>query len=483
MSFIAAAATVLGTTGAVGIGTTMLAGGMMGAATGAVGNLIGGRGIFDNLGQNMLMGGATAGIASGIGSALGGQTQAAIDAAKAVPETTGNLASDMALKSANTIQQSGIDSMVDKATTAFNAPDSYAQFGDQGYNPADYRASLQSGQSPIDYGQMNPISETSGANSYSQPGIQNMLAQGMTPQQISAAALQDVTTNTGIPAAGMQTPGMQTKIGNFLVDNPTKAAGFASGLMSLKPNALTPAPVKPVSYYNATYEQPQFDPKTGLYSSGRFGPGTRSTVYGAQGGAIGYAEGDLVRPYPHTGDPIANTGGLGGRGEKPERSRNVYGDEESVYGDASGVGTFNDEGSIYSNSKVNKSTPAKQILAAGKAYAKAKKMRALLQDDDIEYAAQGGLMGTYAAGGKLLQGPGDGMSDSIPAVIGGPKPQRAALAQGEFVIPADVVSHLGNGSTDAGSKRLYAMMDRVRHARTGTKKQGRQINPAKFMPA
>jgi hypothetical protein len=99
--------------------------------------------------------------------------------------------------------------------------------------------------------------------------------------------------------------------------------------------------------------------------------------------------------------------------------------------------------------------------------------------------AQGGIasLGEYAAGGKLLQGPGDGMSDSIPAVIKGAKPQRAALAQGEFVVPADVVSHLGNGSTDAGAKRLYAMMDKVRQARTGTKKQGRQINPEKFMPA
>ena len=100
--------------------------------------------------------------------------------------------------------------------------------------------------------------------------------------------------------------------------------------------------------------------------------------------------------------------------------------------------------------------------------------------------ARGGIAslgGDYAAGGKLLQGPGDGMSDSIPAVIQGAKPQRAALAQGEFVVPADVVSHLGNGSTDAGAKRLYAMMDKVRHARTGNKKQGRQINPDKFMPA
>lgn len=102
-----------------------------------------------------------------------------------------------------------------------------------------------------------------------------------------------------------------------------------------------------------------------------------------------------------------------------------------------------------------------------------------------EKMAAGGiasLPNEYAAGGKLLQGPGDGMSDSIPAVIKGDRPQRAALAQGEFVIPADVVSHLGNGSTDAGSKRLYAMMDKIRHARTGNKAQGKQINPANFLP-
>ena len=89
----------------------------------------------------------------------------------------------------------------------------------------------------------------------------------------------------------------------------------------------------------------------------------------------------------------------------------------------------------------------------------------------------------YAAGGKLLRGPGDGMSDDIPAVIRGAKTQRAALADGEFVIPADVVSHLGNGSTEAGAKQLYKMMDKIRYARTGNPKQGKQINPKKFMPA
>jgi hypothetical protein len=57
------------------------------------------------------------------------------------------------------------------------------------------------------------------------------------------------------------------------------------------------------------------------------------------------------------------------------------------------------------------------------------------------------------------------------------------LSDGEFVIPADVVSHLGNGSSDAGAKRLYEMMDKIRMARTGTKKQGKEINPERYMPA
>lgn len=89
--------------------------------------------------------------------------------------------------------------------------------------------------------------------------------------------------------------------------------------------------------------------------------------------------------------------------------------------------------------------------------------------------------GLGMAKGGYLDGPGDGMSDSIPATIEGKQPAR--LADGEFVIPADVVSHLGNGSTKAGSQRLYGMLDKVRKARTGTKKQGKQIKPEKYMPA
>jgi hypothetical protein len=100
------------------------------------------------------------------------------------------------------------------------------------------------------------------------------------------------------------------------------------------------------------------------------------------------------------------------------------------------------------------------------------------QQDDF---AMGGSIGGYSDGGRMLKGPGDGMSDSIPATIGRKQPAR--LADGEFVVPADVVSHLGNGSTDAGAKRLYAMMDKVRTARTGKKKQAPAVKVDKYMPA
>jgi hypothetical protein len=103
---------------------------------------------------------------------------------------------------------------------------------------------------------------------------------------------------------------------------------------------------------------------------------------------------------------------------------------------------------------------------------------------DTEEAAKGGVMGAhlggYSDGGRMLKGPGDGMSDSIPATISGKQPAR--LADGEFVVPADVVSHLGNGSTDAGAKKLYGMMDNIRKARTGKKKQAPAVKASKYLP-
>jgi hypothetical protein len=115
----------------------------------------------------------------------------------------------------------------------------------------------------------------------------------------------------------------------------------------------------------------------------------------------------------------------------------------------------------------------------------------------VQLAADGGLMamarggmsqqfdlGGYSDGGRLLRGPGDGVSDSIPATIGNKRPAR--LADGEFVVPARIVSELGNGSTEAGARKLYAMMDRVQKARRGTVGKGKVAKNSrsdKYLPA
>lgn len=124
------------------------------------------------------------------------------------------------------------------------------------------------------------------------------------------------------------------------------------------------------------------------------------------------------------------------------------------------------------------STPVTSPAGGGTAAAASPRAASgVIADLPVPKYATGGLAGM--AQGRYLGGATDGMADKIPARIGGK--QEARLSHGEFVIPADVVSHLGNGNSEAGAKRLYAMMDKVRTARTGTKKQGKQINPDKFL--
>ena len=101
------------------------------------------------------------------------------------------------------------------------------------------------------------------------------------------------------------------------------------------------------------------------------------------------------------------------------------------------------------------------------------------QEQGVTTMSDGGIA-MLARGGRYLQGSSDGMADELRTSIDGNQP--AALSHGEFVIPADVVSHLGNGNSDAGAQKLYDMMARVRKARTGNEKQGKKINPDKFMP-
>jgi hypothetical protein len=151
-----------------------------------------------------------------------------------------------------------------------------------------------------------------------------------------------------------------------------------------------------------------------------------------------------------------------------------------------------DVGIFYDNDLTTKNLPAwNAAQAKNKQIAKRSNIKPTdlpktaiekLGGDFSDAGASGGIatLGSYSDGGRLLKGPGDGMSDNIPAQIG--KHQPARLADGEFVVPADVVSHLGNGSTDAGAKKLNSMMDKIRKARTGRKTQGKQVNANKFLP-
>lgn len=209
---------------------------------------------------------------------------------------------------------------------------------------------------------------------------------------------------------------------------------------NLSPNFSGAVPRQPQPYYRAT----------GLgYAAG-------GDVMMAQGGA--YSDEPL-------GDVETMAAGGALEMKRMGLGEGIYRDTDE---DTAGLGAY----------EAAKKRMEKQYAAAS---LKANKMPKSDMDrlGQIKVMAGGGL-GGYSDGGRMLKGPGDGMSDSIPATIGRKQPAR--LADGEFVVPADVVSHLGNGSTDAGAKQLYAMMDKIRKARTGKKKQAPAVKASKYLP-
>jgi hypothetical protein len=233
-----------------------------------------------------------------------------------------------------------------------------------------------------------------------------------------------------------------------------------------------PDMVKPeTSFYNTTYSPGTVNPKFGQpgesYFVGQgYGPGTRSKTYqepayvpppGSQPQPSGMLTPDYLANYMQ--QPSFNAA-EGGPVPMPVPSYPMSGITQPGYSQPLNFSRPTEVLQDY-EPKVDTAT-GQQIGMAG-----------------------GGLasLGTYSDGGQLLKGPGDGMSDDIPAMIEGEQPQKAALADGEFVVPADVVSGIGNGSTEAGSRRLYEMMDRVRMARTGREKQAPEIEAGKYLPA
>jgi hypothetical protein len=151
--------------------------------------------------------------------------------------------------------------------------------------------------------------------------------------------------------------------------------------------------------------------------------------------------------------------------------------------DGGGGGSTGYQGGIptlqYNRTQLNTNDPNRRPGSAGRNYFSPGTFTPAPQQ-----LAEGGLAGLAkpksGAEPRYLNGSTDGMADKLPAKIDGGEP--AQLSHGEFVIPADVVGHLGNGNSEAGAKRLYEMMDRIRHARTGNKEQGRRVDPNKFLP-
>jgi hypothetical protein len=289
-------------------------------------------------------------------------------------------------------------------------------------------------------------------------------------------------TNTAAEAlkAGIPAPVTMGNVGAGFSAGPSAIynampTGTMLGLGSTAVSALTPDAPKPPGmpeederYKGAPY---RYNLAPGFQGSTPTRPNPYYTPTG-----LGYAEGgDVMMAAGGTYDdePMGDVPGMASGGIAAYRSGGLKmgeGIARDTDTDTASLNAF--EAAKKRMSKINKAANMPKNYAA-----QMPQVRGL---GEIA-AAQGGSIGGYSDGGRMLKGPGDGMSDSIPATIG--KRQPARLADGEFVVPADVVSHLGNGSTDAGARKLYSMMDKVRTARTGKKKQAPAVKTDKYMPA
>ena len=406
------------------------AGGFMGlgaAGTGALaGGLTGGLQAYMG-GKNPIMGAIGGGLAGygvgGIGNSLAAAAPEMGYSASALPSGAGSAAIPQLANESYTAFAPNLSTTV---PLNVSGPAGLAEFAQPGFgvNTAGVTMPLEANLSPIEYASRNAKMGAGLGNVFDSPSNAFNFAKGNIGNIASVAA-----------------PMVMSSLGT---QNTLPVGTGSTG---------------PQNFANYAMKPMQYDPKTGKYSNPTYSPVNYSTSYNPN---MAYAAGGgSMQDIQANSQPVMPPNQMIG-GAAPNENQ-FYPGANIARGGASGA----------------PQSPAATDVVGG-------------YDQKLDQytgepvrMAGGGLasLDTYAAGGRLLQGPGDGMSDSIPAVIGGAKPQRAALAQGEFVVPADVVSHLGNGSTDAGSKRLYAMMDKVRHARTGNKKQGRQINPDQFMPA
>jgi len=206
--------------------------------------------------------------------------------------------------------------------------------------------------------------------------------------------------------------------------------------------------------------------------------GVRQQIDAPRRPAPGIMQVETREKDPETGDPIMKD--IKDPRRSGVRGRSYFTDMKYAKPDASRKTIPTEEEAREANRKEAEAVFASQNPDAENPYTlpPAQEENNMAMGGRVPKYAQGGIAGAHK--GYYLGGKTDGMADKIPARIDGK--QEARLSDGEFVIPADVVSHLGNGNSDAGAQQLHSMMDNVRQARTGNPEQGKQIDPQKFMP-
>ena len=472
--------TVLGVAGAaMGIPTPLLIGGI-GLATAAItGDL--GKGLMAGLGA--WSGAGLAGEISKVGAA-----QTALDASK-TGAAVGDVVQQAALPATNAAVNTNVGSalMGGNALNTANTTTGLANIGSAG---------TSTGGISGFFGGTNPV-----------VNVGTDVLQGRTAAEAAQIASKaspsflDPNAPANFKAGFNKITSSPGEAWQFTKDNPFTVAGAAYPFVNelLKPPTYKP-PEKEKNPFGLKYLSKDFKGSFPAQPSPAYQAQYRDYVTdpyvtGAAGGGLqtaNYARGDLVK-Y-----------GLGLLNQKQEQAPITATDPGAAYSPAYnslGIMPYEKDTEGMSSDQMAKSI-LKQAKTLGKLASKASVMMpdpadtavsSIQREAPAMSAKEGGLqgyalgglsmghLGGYSDGGRLLKGPGDGVSDSIPASIGAKQPAR--LAEGEFVIPARIVSELGNGSTDAGAKRLYAMMDRIKAKRAKTKNIAADSKVYKYLPA
>jgi hypothetical protein len=328
-------------------------------------------------------------------------------------------------------------------------------------------------------------------------GAQATQAAGYTPEIASGTPLSEVQ---GLQQAAVKNAGANvlSEGAKAAVNNPSQVAGLMGGwgnTAKLGAAAAAPMLAGMMAPQNTVPQAPKGDstmPQRLQYNPGVATDPQTGKEYTPPPDVPGY--GDLGRDF---GKQQSYFPTAGFQNITPEQAKQMRGYAAGGFMGGGPVEAMSNANAIgantgYPQADVNKAayatpwqTPVSQNVVQGTADTGVNSMTG----EQNEFA-KGGLsaaashLGDYSDGGRLLKGPGDGVSDSIPATIGNKRPAR--LADGEFVVPARIVSELGNGSTEAGARKLYAMLDRVQAARKksiGKGKVAKNSRADKLLPA